>query len=169
MKPIILIISFIYLFSSCTIENNTPETVGLQAGDMLPLFSISNSRGEIVSNYSCIGKVSVIVFINSECSDCQESLPIIQKVYDMFCENNDCLFAVIARGETEEKAQRWLENQGYTFPVFGDNKGEIYSLFAVTGIPRIYLSGKRGYISTIKIKNIYEKRLIRNITYLLNN
>lgn len=169
MKSIVILISFIcYLFSSCTIEDNTPKSAGLQIGDALPLFSISNNYGEIVSHHSCIGKVSLIVFINTECSDCRKALPAIQKVYDLFSENNDCLFAVIARGEDEEKARSWLETQGYTFPTFSDNNAEIYSLFAISGIPRIYLSGKRSYISTIQVENVNEERLIRNITYLLN-
>ena len=166
MKSISILISFTLFLSSCTIEDKSQEIAGLQAGDALPEFSISNSQGENVSNFSCIGKVSLIIFINTECSDCIENFTLIQKIYDKFRDNQNCLFAVIARGETEEKARTCCKN--FTFPIFGDKNADIYNLFAMSGIPRFYLVGKRGYISSVQVKNINEDRLIRNITYLLN-
>lgn len=77
------------------ISNSEEMQFILRAGDELPSFSVTLNDGTEISNESLSGKVSVIVFFNTECPDCRKELPVIQDVYEYFknCENV-VLFAV---------------------------------------------------------------------------
>ena len=67
---------------SCMTEEELDMGSGLQVGDKLPAFSVVMSNGEKVESNDLLGNVSIIVFFNTACKDCQQELPVIQRFYD---------------------------------------------------------------------------------------
>lgn len=132
---------------SCVTED-TPDNIGLSAGDPLPQFSVTLNDGSTISPSSLRGNVAVIEFFNTGCRDCRDALPTLQRLYDWSLTLNDVTVTAIARDEDEASiAGYWLDN-GLTVPFSPQNGRDVYNLFATAGIPRIYVIDRQGIISS---------------------
>lgn len=130
---------------ACVSEDN-PQNEGVTVGDALPDFSVTLSSGRNVSKSSLAGKAGMIVFFNTDCSDCRHELPAIQTVYESFKENPDVVIAAIAREESEESIEKYWTENGLTIPFSPQADRRVYNLFATVGIPRVYISDRSGKI-----------------------
>ena len=145
-----LALAFVTLFVafaavSCISEKDKGE-FELQIGDTIPDFSIVMNDGTALESSSLKRGVSVIMFFNTGCPDCQKTLPSVQKVYDEF--KGEVSFAIISRAqENSEVAPYWSEND-YTLPYSPQADRKIYNLFATSRVPRVYIC-KDGIIKHI--------------------
>ena len=121
----------------CSCVNDTEPRSVISAGDRVPEFSVTMADGSVVRSPSSLsGKVSVIAFFSTSCSDCQAQLPELQKAYDR---SEDVGFILIARQETKESIEAyWLENS-LSLPYSPQSDRSIYNMFAISGIPRVYV------------------------------
>lgn len=141
-----LLMMFVCTTAGC-VTDNEPEGPSLQVGDPLPQFNITMNNGEVISTTSLIGKVSVIVFFNTDCSDCRKELPVIQELYDYYKGVTEVKIVAIAREEVAPEIEKYWEENGLTMPFSPQKTREIYSLFAPSIIPRIYISNTSGVIT----------------------
>lgn len=147
MKLIFGLLMFLVCTTTGCISDSEPEGASLGAGDLLPEFSVRMNTGEIFSTSTLKGKVSVIVFFNTGCGDCRKELPIIQKLWDEYKDNANVEILPVAREEQEEDIAGYWEENGFTMPFSPQDTREIYSLFASSAIPRIYISNPKGVIT----------------------
>ena len=129
------------------ISDEDPQGVALGVGDTLPEFSVTMNNGEAVTTPGLIGKVSMIVFFNTNCGDCQKELPIVQEVWQYYQGNSNIVIAPIAREEGNDEILKYWEENGLSMPYAPQENREIYSLFAPSVIPRIYIANTKGVIT----------------------
>lgn len=139
------------LFVSCI---NDDEIVVRECaiGDRLPDFSVTMSDGTSVSGASLRETVSLILFFHTSCPDCQQVLPIIQRIYDEYA-SADIQFAFISREEDATTIATYWESQNFTMPYSAQANRNIYELFATSRIPRVYISDREGIIRYIFTDN----------------
>jgi peroxiredoxin len=166
------IYSFLLLLSllSC-IKDDAKETDNfeLKAGDTLPAFSISNKEESLTAT-DLQGKVSLIVFFNTSCKDCQREFSSMNNLYNSYFKNPSVRMLMIARGQIEKEVDDYFLSLNYTFSYFADPSRTVYSLFADNTIPRLFLVGKDGkivltqkeYIEPEIVMNTIEKLLKEN-------
>ena len=145
-----IIYTFLMLFvctSTGCVTDDDPKGPSLQVGDPLPQFSVTLNNGVEISTANLKGKVPVIVFFNTGCSDCRQELPVIQQLWDNYKENSNVVIAVIAREETKEEIQKYWAENGLSMPFSPQDNKEVYNLFAPSVIPRIYIADKSGIIT----------------------
>lgn len=128
----------------CVIDRNEPGAA-IGAGDRIPYFEVVMNDGSTVSSDGLAGSISCIVFFNSSCQDCRKTLPNVQKLYDDYSRKG-VSFAVISRSESKESVTSYWKENGFTMPFSAQNTREVYSLFANSGIPRIYISDRDGIV-----------------------
>ena len=149
-KKSIIIFSVLFMAFTCTssgcISENEPKGPSLTVGDPLPVFSVLMNNGSIVSNESLKGKVSVIIFFNTNCSDCRKELPIIQQLWETYRENQGVEVVTISREESEKEILTYWKENSLTLPFSPQETREIYSLFASSIIPRIFIANPEGII-----------------------
>ena len=133
------------ILASC-VNEDIPDNTGIEPGDSLPAFSIILNDGRTVSNLSLRGKVGVIEFFNTSCSDCRRSLPVLQEVYDSFIDNEEIDIFCVAREEDALSIENYWKANSLTLPFSPQTGREVYSLFASIGIPRIYIIDKSGAV-----------------------
>lgn len=138
---------FVCTTSGC-ISDEDPKGPSLNVGDPLPQFSVKMNTGEVVSTETLKGKIPVIVFFNTDCSDCRKELPVIQQLWETYKENPEVKIAVIAREEKEEEIQKYWDENGFTMPFSPQENKDVYHLFAPSIIPRIYISTKSGIVTS---------------------
>lgn len=129
------------------IADDEPKGITLGVGDTLPEFSVMMSDGNMVSTTNLYGKVSMIVFFNTDCSDCQKELPVVQQVWQYFEGNPNIVVAPIAREESNEQILKYWQENGLSMPYSPQETRDVYSLFAPSVIPRIYISDTNGVIT----------------------
>ena len=147
----IKLIYTLFILLVCTtagcINDNEPQGPSLVVGDSLPVFSVVMNNGEVVSTESLKGLIPVIVFFNTDCSDCRKELPVIQKLWDLYKDNAEVKILAIAREESASQIMSYWEENNLTLPWSAQENRDVYSLFATSVIPRIYIADKTGVIT----------------------
>ena len=128
------------------IADEEPSGASIGIGDSLPKFSVTLSDGSLVDNSTLSGKVGMIVFFNTECPDCQKELPEVQKVWETFKDNSDVIIVPIAREESASQIQQYWSTHDLSMPYSPQENRQVYSLFAKSIIPRIYICNPQGRI-----------------------
>ena len=144
MKNIWIIVLGLIL-SACIKERQGEE---LLVGDRLPDFEVMMNDGSVVTDDILSYGVSVIMFFHTSCPDCQQALPRMQQIYDEYA-SKEVFFALISREEDTRDIEAYFSKKGLELPYSAQNDREVYSLFAQTRIPRIYICEKGGIIRYI--------------------
>lgn len=139
------------LFVSC-INDDEIAVRECAIGDRLPDFSVTMSDGTSVSGASLRETASLILFFHTSCPDCQQVLPIIQRIYDEYA-SAEIQFAFISREEDATTIATYWESQNFTMPYSAQANRNIYELFATSRIPRVYISDSEGIIRYIFTDN----------------
>ena len=145
MKHFLHILLLMLSLSSCIKEKQ--KGADLSVGDLVPDFTVAMNDGTPVTGALLREGVSVIVFFTTQCPDCREVLPHIQRLYDEYAVKG-VRFALISREDSQGNISSYWEEKGFTTPYSAQTDRKVYELFAQTRVPRVYLS-KDGVIKYI--------------------
>ena len=143
-RTISYLIAVLSLFS-CIKEKS--KGADLDAGDMIPDFTVAVSDGTSLTGAQLRDGVSCIVFFTTICPDCRETLPHVQKLYDEYADKG-VRFAIISREDGYESVSTYWMEQGFTMPYSAQSDRTVYELFARTRVPRVYIC-RHGEIKQI--------------------
>lgn len=139
-------IIFAGALTACIYEEDEPE-YSLATGEPLPDFSVTLLNGEVFSTARLSGSGTanlLIVFFNTDCSDCRHDLPLVQELYDEILADEtlarNTRLICIAREEDATSIRNYWEANNLTLLASPQPDRTIYNLFASTGIPRLYLA-----------------------------
>lgn len=128
----------ISVLSSCVMEDE-PEAWSIAVGERCPEFSVVDNFGETVTTEDLRGYTTILVFFNTSCGDCRRELPELQRYYEtQIRDNPDKKILCISRGEDAESISKYWEANELTLPYAAQEDRAVYSLFAESGIPRLY-------------------------------
>lgn len=147
----ILFLLFPFLLCSCIAEEEEILSgADLGVGDKIPAFSVTLNTGRTISDQDLKGQLSLIVFFNTGCKDCQKELPVIQRFYTSFPEYP---ILCISRAETEASIEAYWKEHHFTLPYSAQRDKSIFEKFASHTIPRIYIVSPEGIITHIFTDN----------------
>ena len=104
------------LASSCIREKLVLGEDRISVGDYLPEFEVSVNDGRQISTSDLSGKISVIVFFNTDCPDCRQLMPEIQKLYEMYSDAGDIVILAVSREQDYESVSGYWEKNNYSIP-----------------------------------------------------
>lgn len=139
MKKILyaIVAAIMLPLGGCVLDDDVrPRSLG--AGDRLPEFTVVMSTGDTITTASLAGHTSVITFFSTACEDCRRELPRLQQAMEQY---PHVKFICIARQESDKTIDAFWRSHGLTLPYSPQPDRAIYSLFAESIIPRIYVSG----------------------------
>lgn len=140
----------VFMFSCIVDEEEPVEGNELVVGDRIPFFSVVMNNGEKIGNEDLKGKISLIVFFNTACKDCQQELPIVQRFYESYAQYP---LLCISREEGASSVAEYWKHASFTMPYSAQDNRTVYQLFARQVIPRIYIIDKEGLIRYIFTDN----------------
>lgn len=146
MKRSVVILLAVLLFCGC-IKDSVKGSL-LRVGDKLPDFELVLDDGTLLSDDMMQGNVSVVMFFNTSCPDCRQTLPHMQRIYDDYLEKG-VRFVFVSREESADDVEAYWQKNGYNMPYSAQTDRKIYELFAQEGIPRIYVSDRYGVIRCV--------------------
>ena len=168
---VILLTLFALLFSSCVKDKDQEGEIEnyIEAGDKLPDFTVKNAAGEELNSEELEGQVTLLVFFVTTCSDCERELPKIEEVWEKLKENPNFRLVTVSREETASTVNNYWEKEKFTMPFFLDSKREVFSLFANSTIPRLYLSNRKNIVTWMAIEEmeLTTEQLIKKIEELI--
>ncbi|MDQ0221949.1 TlpA family protein disulfide reductase [Streptococcus moroccensis] len=108
-------------------------------GQRLPDFTLTAPEGEVISNQSFAGKPTLYMEWASWCPHCQEQMPIIQNLYQVYGDRVNFVLANAtgSRGETLDDAKSYMDSRHYTMPWYSDTDLMAANALAITSLPTI--------------------------------
>lgn len=143
---------------------NSEETEASKAPD----FIVYDADGNEVrlSHYS--GKPTIVNFWASWCGPCQSEMPAFEEKYKEYGDEIQFMMINVTDGdrETLDKAKKFVENSGYTFPVFYDTDLNASGRYYVYYLPTTFFIDAEGYMATYATSALSSEVLQTGIDYI---
>lgn len=114
--------------------------------NIAPDFTVENGDGEEVSLHDFFGKPIVLNFWASWCGPCKMELPDFQEAYEKYDGEVQFLMVNMTDGmqETKEIAMKFMDDAGYTLPVYYDTAQEAAYTYTVYSLPTTFFISAEG-------------------------
>ena len=130
-------------------ENSEADpNAGLQKA---PNFTFTDYDGNEISLEEMINKPTIINFWATWCGFCKKEMPEFDEMYKKYGEDINFIMLDMTDGvrETTEKAKKFIDDNGYSFPVYYDTKREGAYTYGVNALPTTLFINADGYIVAI--------------------
>ena len=119
---------------------------GENAAETAPDFTMTDASGEEVKLSYFFGKPVVLIFWAIWCGPCKSEMPHFEEAYQKYGEDINFVIVNLTDGsrETVETASAFIEEQGYTFPVYFDTSTEGAMTYGTYSIPVTYFIAADG-------------------------
>lgn len=122
-----------------------------------PDFTLIDQYGETHTLSDYQGKTVFLNFWATWCPPCKGEMPDIQALYEKYGENSEDLVVLgVANPKsdgypynqdgTQEEVEKFLSDNGYSFPVVMDTTGEIFSAYGIRSFPTTFMIDKEGNV-----------------------
>lgn len=152
-------------------EGNTQEqdTAEKQTAPLAPDFTVYDKEGNAVKLSEYIGKPIVLNFWASWCGPCKKEMPDFHEKYLELEGKVQFLMINMTDGsrETIDTASAFIEEQGYTFPVFYDTSSEAAMTYYAYSLPTTFFIDADGYAIAQATGSIDAETLQRGIDMIL--
>lgn len=142
-----------------TVSSNISDANSEQKSEYAaPDFQVTDKDGNIVKLSDFSGKPVVINFFTSWCQPCRNEMPYFEEMYR---ENDDVVFMMInvTYDDDKQAADALIKEEGYTFPVYYDTKGEASYIYNVQSYPMSFFVDKNGDLYTYYTGSITRESL----------
>ena len=111
-------------------------------------FTVLDVDGNEVRLSEMMGKPVVLNFWASWCPSCRREQPAFDRVYQDVGEEIQFMMVNLTDGtrETLEGAKRYVQDEGYSFPVYFDTNREGATAYTIFSIPTTVFIDSEGYI-----------------------
>lgn len=141
-------------------EMQAPEQVSTQADYQYQLVSLDGVRMVNLSDLQ--GKVVFMNYWATWCPPCVAEMPNIQSLYDKMKSNDDIQFVMVNLDESREKAEKFIKDKGFTFPIYRPASATP-KVFQSSTIPTTFVISRDGKIvSTHKGMAKYDTQKFRS-------
>lgn len=148
-----------------------PQTELQEAeGPLAPNFTVYDREGQAVELSAFVGKPIVLNFWASWCGPCKMEMPDFNRAYLEYGDEVHFLMVNCTDGsrETVETASAFVQEQGYSFPVYFDSDGMAAYAYSAYALPTTYFINEAGIVVTKSIGAIRGDTLELGIEMIRN-
>ena len=154
-KKILILLLFILSLVSISVPLNNMDKDG---NVTLPNIELVDQYGKKHNLQDYKGKVIMINFWVSWCSDCKAEMPKVVELYKEYGENKkDLIILGVATPISKEYPNnkdridkiallKYIKDNGYIFPSLFDETGKTYAEYEVIEYPSTYIIDKNGFL-----------------------
>lgn len=113
-------------------------------------FTMYDENGKQVELSDFYGEPIVLNFWATWCSPCQKEMPFFEEAYKEY--KKDVHFIMVNMTTWEEdkptsEIKKFIKEEGYSFPLYFDRKGDAEKTYGVESIPLTLFIGKDGKVA----------------------
>jgi len=137
---------------------------------LAPDFTVQDAEGNEVRLSDRLGKPVVLNFWASWCPPCRVEMPDFNTVFEDIGHEVNFMMVCIVDGarETRDTGAAYIEENGYTFPVYYDIGQDAAMQYAIRSIPTTMFIDADGYVVTWAEGAIPEETLRLGISHIVN-
>lgn len=121
-----------------------------QRGFFAPDFELMSLNGETIRLSDLRGKGIILNFWASWCPPCQEEMPALQRVHQVYRAQGVEVIAVnVTSQDTLFNARNFVQAKGLTFPILFDEQGSVQSMYRINGLPTTFFIDREGKIQEL--------------------
>ena len=128
--PLVLIGVMVYLFTNY--QNKKAKVEALQ---IIPVFSVKDINGKTVTNSDLQEGNKLLVYFNPECHFCQAEMQELSSINNKHLDIQWIMFSSQIIAEIKNFATKYNLQNAENIKWCTDPKAEVYTKFAMTGIP----------------------------------
>lgn len=115
-----------------------------------PNFTVTDQNGNTVQLSDLLGKPIILNFWATWCGPCKSEMPAFDSMYREYGDQINFVMINLTDGsrDTVEKATQYIEENGYTFPVYFDTEQDAANAYGVYSIPATALLDEHGTLLT---------------------
>ena len=154
-------IIFPMLSEKYTDENDDAASVDISDVSSATDFTVYNEGGKAINLSDKKGKPVVVNFWASWCVYCVKELPDFENLYREYKDRVDFMMVDLPddRRETKSAALKFIEQNGYSFPVYFDMNGEAANAYVESGIPVTVFIDKSGNLYYKNVGMMHESTI----------
>ena len=155
--------------SGAMTEREDTEMGSSQNRVIAPDFTAEDGEGEEVSLSDMRGKPVVVNFWASWCGPCKSEMPAFEELYQTYGDEIEFMMVNMTDSgrETLKSAKRFVEESGYTFPVYYDTQLSAAMAYGVNSIPATYFIASDGSAVAYGLGALNEASIQKGIDMLL--
>lgn len=151
-------------------EAAAEEQQAEESAAAVPDFTIYTGGGDAVQLSDFAGRPVIVNFWASWCGPCQNEMPDFEQAYADYGDEIEFVMLNATYGrETMDSARSFLEESGYTFPVYYDTDADAAAAIGVTAFPTTLFIAPDGTLTAYAISMLDAETLQRGIDMLLDS
>jgi len=168
-----VVVAGIWFLSDPSASETIPETTATEEStenpNLAPDFTVYDIDGNAFRLSDFRGKPVILNFWASWCGPCKAEMPDFEEAYTEYGEDIHFVIVNLAdgRSETVESGSAYIEEMGYTFPVYYDTDMDAAYTYGISSIPMTVFLDAEGAIVTGQVGMISADALEENIGLLL--
>lgn len=129
-------------------KNASAEQKETEQNSLAPDFTVTDENGNQYKLSDFVGKPVILNFWASWCGPCKSEMPDFDEAYKKYKDEINFMMINLTDGsrETVGTASSYIEEQGYSFPVYYDTLSEVTMTYSVYSVPTTYFIDKNGNI-----------------------
>jgi len=140
---ILLIILFGIVITFYFIKHQSSPRIAT-VGAPVPDIELTDTQGKKLKLSELKGSVAFVNFWASWCPPCIDEIPSVEVLYRYLSGNSNFKMITILYQDDENRVSRYMQQQGYTFPLYHDPDGFAAKRFGITGVPETFIIDKKG-------------------------
>ena len=147
------------------VDNTQENEATEEETSIAPDFTVVDAEGNEHKLSDFFGKPIVLNFWASWCGPCKSEMPDFDEVYAEYKEDVHFLMVNLTDGhqETIQSAKQFVEEQGYSFPVYYDTKSEAMMAYYAYSIPMTFFIDAEGKMVAYAQSAISKEVLLQGI------
>ncbi|HHW46174.1 MAG TPA: TlpA family protein disulfide reductase [Clostridiales bacterium] len=131
--------------------DSTNTTTVLEERKKAPDFTVIDRQGNSVKLSDFLGKPVVLNFWASWCSPCRNEMPEFEEIYLQMKDKVEFMMINLTDDsrETISSAKQFIDESGYTFPIYFDTTQRAAMEYGAYSIPLTVFIDKDGYLAQI--------------------
>lgn len=150
------------------VSNNAGTSQEEAPDTKAPDFTVQDRDGKAVSLHSLEGKPVIVNFWASWCPPCKAEMPDFEAAYKQHGGDIQFMMVNMTDGgrETVATAEQFIQQQGYTFPVYFDTEQDAAFTYGVSAIPTTYFIDAQGNLVAYAAGAITSQQLEQGIAMM---
>lgn len=140
-----------------------PQTDAAESEYAVPDVTVYDADGKAVKLSQLRGKPVVFNIWASWCAPCQNEMPGFQAMYEKYGKDVHFMMVNMTGIDTLEDAKTFVQNTGYTFPVYYDTDNSAIAQYYTGSVPVTYFINSKGELVTYAMGAIPEATLEQGI------